>query len=297
LQDASILIARILAKKDFKAFCILGFWLLYWRPAMPAQNYISVLEKGMRVLEAFRGEREVPLGELAARTGQVKSSVFRILFTLERLGYVEKQPRGRYSVTARLARIAGEPRPSVDLINLASPHMAGLLGRFQETVNLGVLDGGEVLYVHVLESSHTFRLAAHAGMRSPIHSTALGKCLVSRLPRPEVEVILKRYPLRPITPRTIHDRPTFFRELEKVRRQGFAVDNEEDSRGVRCMAAPIPDPEGIVRAAISISAPVIRLNAELDRQIAEAVREACGRISRLLGYTTASAGTGRVGAH
>ncbi len=255
---------------------------------MPAQNYIIVLEKALRVLESFQGEREVPLGELAARARLVKSNVFRILFTLERLGYIEKLPKGRYSISPRLAHLGGDQRPLAHLINLAAPQMADLLRRFQETVNLGILDGGEVLYIHVLECSHAFRLAAHAGMRSPIHSTALGKCLVSRLPRPEVEAILKKSPLRPITPRTIRDRVTFFRELGKVRQQGFAVDNEEDSRGVRCVASPILDPEGKVHAAISLSAPVIRLDTGRDREICEALQEVCGQLSRLLGYTRLS---------
>ena len=132
---------------------------------MPANNYISALEKAVRVLEAFQGKREVALGDLAARTHLVKSNVFRILFTLERLGYVEKVNGGRYSLTSRLGRLAGDQRPPFDLGNLAAPFMARLLQRFQETINLGVLDGGEVLYIHVLECSHPFRLAAHAGMR------------------------------------------------------------------------------------------------------------------------------------
>ena len=87
---------------------------------MAANNYIAVVEKTLRLLEAFRGEREVPLAELAERTRLVKSSVFRILFTLERLGYVEKGPGGRYSVLSRFARIAGDPAPSFDLGALAA---------------------------------------------------------------------------------------------------------------------------------------------------------------------------------
>ena len=252
---------------------------------MPANNYISVVEKTLRLLEAFRGERDVPLGELASRTRLVKSSVFRILFTLERLGYVEKAAGGRYSISSRLGRIADGQRPSSDLSSLAAPFMANLLRRFQETVNLGVLEGDEVLYIRVLESPQAFRLAAHAGMRSPLHSTALGKCLLCRLPRPEIEAVLKKRPLRALTHRTIRDRSTFYRELERVCSRGYAVDNEEDSRGARCVAAPIVDPAGRVRAAISISGPAARVNPGRDRQMAEALMEACGQISRLLGYT------------
>jgi len=253
---------------------------------MPANNHIAVLEKAIHVLEAFHGEREVALGELAARTRQVKSSVFRILFTLERLGYVEKANGGRYSVTSRLSRLAGVQPLTFDLVSLAAPFMAELVQRFQETVNLGILDAGEVLYIHVIECSHVFRLAAHAGMRGPLHSAALGKCLLCRMPRVEVESILKTRPLEPLTPRTIREPSAFHRELEKVRTRGYALDNEEDSRGARCIGAPILDPEGNVRAAISISGPAVRVKPSRDAEMAKALMEACRRISTLLGYST-----------
>jgi DNA-binding IclR family transcriptional regulator len=264
---------------------------------MPTNNYIAVLEKAVRVLEAFRGEREVALGQLAARTRLVKSSVFRILFTLERLGYIERGNGGRYSVTSRFGRLGGEARPAFDLSSLAAPFMAQLVQRFQETINLGILEGGEVLYIHVIECSHPFRLAAHAGMRSPVYSTALGKCLLCRMPRSEVETILKTHPIQPLTPRTIREPSAFYRELEKVRTRGYAIDNEEDSRGARCIAAPILDPEGAVRASISLSGPATRVKPGRDAEIAKALMEACGRISTLLGYAKGFPGRLGKGVH
>jgi DNA-binding IclR family transcriptional regulator len=264
---------------------------------MPTNNYISVVDKAMRVLEALRGKREVPLGEIASSAGLIKSSTFRILFTFERLGYVEKSAGGRYGLTAHLDRLTGNGRPSPDLGNLVEPFMAELLGRFQETVNLAVLDDGEVLYIRVQESSHAFRLVAHAGMRFSVHATALGKCLLCRLPRKEVETILKKHPLRATSPRTIRNRRTFYRELAGVRSRGYAIDNHESARGVRCLAAPIYTPDGDVCAAISIAGPAARMIPQRDREIAEALMETCGKIARLVGYTTSSQiGPGR-GAH
>lgn len=264
---------------------------------MPANNYIAVIERTLRVLEAFEGQQNVRLADLAARTGLVKSSVFRILFTLERLGYVEKGPERRYSLSGRLSRLAGAARPGSDLSSAAAPFMTDILRRFQETVNLGVLEGGEVLYVRVMESPHVFRLAAHAGMRSPVHSTALGKCLVAHLPKAKLESILKSGPLKSSTPRTIHDRASFYHELRRVREHGYAVDDQEDSRGIRCLGAPIFDRDGNVVAALSISAPAVRLPQRRDREVAAALKEACTRISTLRGYTggveTMASGQGR----
>jgi IclR family acetate operon transcriptional repressor len=263
---------------------------------MPANNYISVLEKALRVVEAFRGERDVTLAELAARTRLVKSSVFRILFTLGQLGYIEKSEGGRYSVNTRFGRLAGQAPPAFDLSGLAAPFMAELLQRFQETINLGVLEGGEVLYIHVLECSHPFRLAAHAGMRSPVHSTALGKCLLCRMPRNEVAAILKLHPLQKLTPRTIREASAFFRTLERVRTNGYAIDDGEDSFGARCIAAPIFHPEGRVHAAISLSGPAARVRPEGDAEKVKALTDACRQISTLLGYTRGSAERGNKGA-
>lgn len=255
---------------------------------MPANNYISVIERTLRVLEAFRGEQNLRLADLAARTQMVKSSVFRILFTLERLGYVEKDAVGRYSISGRLGRLAGSTRTESNLAAQAAPFMATLLRRFQETVNLGVLDDGEVLYIHVMESPQVFRLAAHAGMRSPVYSTAMGKCLLSRLPRAQVDAILKARPMERFTPRTITDRAALHRELSRSRAQGYAIDNEEDSRGIRCLAAPILDTRGNAVAALSLSAPAVRLQPEKDREVTQALKEACARISTLRGYTAAT---------
>lgn len=254
---------------------------------MAANNYISVIEKAMLVLESFRGEQNVRLADLSARTRLVKSSVFRILFTLERLGYVQKSAEGRYSITSRLSRLPGAVSAESDLAAQAAPFMASLLHRFQETVNLGVLDGSEVLYLRVMESPQIFRLAAHAGMRSPVHSTALGKCLLSRLPQVQVANILKNTTLTAATPRTIRQPAAFFRELERTRAQGYAVDDEEDSRGIRCLAAPIFDRAENVMAAISISAPAVRLQPGKDREVAGALRDSCAQISKLQGYSAA----------
>lgn len=251
---------------------------------MPANNHISVLEKAFRVLEAFQGKREVTLGDLTIRAHLVKSNVFRILFTMEKLGYVEKAKGGRYSLTSRLGRLQRDDQAGSDLTRLAAPFMAQLLRQFQETINLGVLDVGEVLYIHVLECAHAFRLAAHAGMRSPLHSTALGKCLLSHLPRPEIETLLKANPPRRLTARTITEISTLCNQLEKVRARGYAVDGGEDSQGARCIGAPILDPRGHVCAAISLSGPAIRVRPSRDKEIANALMQTCREISTLLGY-------------
>jgi IclR family transcriptional regulator, KDG regulon repressor len=255
---------------------------------MPTNNYIRVIERTLCVLEAFKGKPEIPLTELATRAHLVKSSVFRILHTLEQLGYVEKTPSGRYSITPRFGQLVENSHSQVpeELSTLVHPYMKELLTQFQETVNLGVLDEDKVLYIRVLESPHVFRLAAHAGIRSPLHSTALGKCLVCQHTRAEVERLLGKKPLPRFTNRTICDRALFFRELERVQKRGYAIDDMEDSPGARCLGAPILNAQGKVIAALSISSPVSRIDRARAREIGEALLSASHQISKLLGYSS-----------
>ena len=251
---------------------------------MSTNNYISVIEKTTRVLEAFDGSRQLPLCAIAHSTGLVKSSAFRILFTLQKLGYVEKTSKGCYMLTGRLRHISNDPRVWALLVERTKPFVALLVHRFKETVNIGVLDGPEVSYLHVVESPQALRHTAQAGMRSFVHSTALGKCLVFRLARPDIEKILKRRPLRAMTDNTIRDKSAFYYELEKVASRGYAVDNEEDSRGVRCIAAPVINVEDNVVAAVSISGPATRLSPCRDQEIATELIKACNKIAFSIGY-------------
>lgn len=252
---------------------------------MAARNYIAAIERTLKVVESFRGQREVSLGVLASRTRMIKSSVFRILYTLCQLGYAEKDTQGRYSLTSRWENLCLGAQPTRELIRLSSPLMTVLLNRFNETVNLGVIDGGDVLYIHVLESPHAFRLAAHAGMRSPLYSTALGKCLLSHMSEEQVDAILKKHPIHHLTDHTVRDGSAFKRELGRVREQGYAVDNGEDSSGARCIAAPIFSPAEEVVAAISISGPAGRVTRKCDREMSKSLMDTCRKISTTLKYT------------
>lgn len=255
---------------------------------MPTNNHIEAISRTLRVLEAFEGRTQVSLNELAGRVPIVKSSIYRILFTLEQSGYVSKSDSGKYCITPRFARLAGEIQTSAvsELPAIALPFMAALLRRFQETVNLGLLDGDEVLYIRVLESPHAFRLAAHAGIRSSLHSTALGKALLCRMAPAEIERILKGKTLRRRTARTIGDRATFMKELAKVLKRGYSIDNGEDSDGAKCFGAAILNSEGTAIAAMSISGPAVRMDRIPERSIGASLMGACRDISTLLGYTS-----------
>jgi DNA-binding IclR family transcriptional regulator len=248
---------------------------------MPTNHYINVIERMMCVLEAFGPQAEVSLKNLTLRSGMVKSSVFRILYTLEKLGYVTKSQEGMYAIAPKYVALISPAHPKSDLIEASHLWMKGLVDRFKETVNLGVLDGNEVLYIHVIESPHMLRLVARAGIRSALHTSALGKCLTAHLQPKEVERLL-RPSFRRMTARTIATKERFFEELEQTRKRGFAIDNSEESDGIRCVGVPLVDLHGRVTAALSLSGPDSRVTEDRFIEIADALRTASKNISKTL---------------
>ncbi len=243
---------------------------------------VEAVVRALDLLEAFQGGEELTLTEIAERVGLNKSRVFRLLHSLAVRGYVERSTDGiRYTLGVKIIERAACVRR--DLRQLALPFMQRLHTQFNETVNLAILDRGEVLYIEMLESSHPFRMAAAVGSRSPWHSTALGKAMVSYLPEEERRPLLQAERLVQLTERTLTDRERLARELERVRRRGYAVDEGETEPGAACIGAPILNREGRPVAALSLSGPVERILVK-RQEIAVALVAACQELSRRMGF-------------
>jgi DNA-binding IclR family transcriptional regulator len=167
---------------------------------------------------------------------------------------------------------------------MAEPLLIELWQNSQETVHLGVLNDGEVLYVEKLESPHTIRMYSEIGRRAPLHCTGLGKALLANLPAEEIEQVIEQRGLRRYTENTLVNRADLFEEMAAIRFRGAAFDNEEHEKSVRCVAAPVYDAQGRVIAAISIAGPAFRMTPERQKDLVPYVVEASQRISRRLGY-------------
>ncbi|MEA2597250.1 MAG: IclR family transcriptional regulator, regulon repressor [Thermomicrobiales bacterium] len=245
---------------------------------------IAVLDRALDVLEALADAAE-PLGvtELARRVGATKSAAYRILANLERRGYVSKDPTtARYSLGTRLAYLGQQSLGTFDLRQVARSVLEELYRSFHETVNLGVLEGDEVVYIDMVESHHGLRMAARVGARDTVHSTALGKAILAFLPPEAIDRRLQR-PLPRRTEHTITDPGLLAAELARVRARGVAEDHAENELGARCVAAPIFDHGGSVVAAISVSSPESRLDDPRAAEVATAVRAAAQEITRRVG--------------
>jgi IclR family acetate operon transcriptional repressor len=219
----------------------------------------------------------VTLTEVADATGLPKSSAFRYLSALESRHYVE---RGHDAVTYRLG-LAFRPqhtRSIARLAELARPALERLRDKVDETTNLGLLDGTSVVHTVVCESPQMMRLAAHVGDRGFVHATALGKAMAALLPEDRVRSLMAVSGMPALTPSTITDIDPLLAELERVRAQGYAVDEEENQEGGRCIAVAVP---GLgFPAAVSISAPAARFAPSDLPSAARALQRVAKELSR-----------------
>lgn len=248
---------------------------------MPARSHIDLVVKVMNVLEALQpSESGVSLKDVTAKVGLVKSSVFRILYTLRESGYVEQTADGNYRLTLKIFGLVRRPAVRPTLLNIARPHLLGLRDRLQESVWLAERRKAAVIIVDVAEAGHQLRLSFDIGDRCPVHATALGKAIAANLPTSELNTLLIDAKLRRFTPRTLTRRADVAEELAKVRRRGYSVNNEETVVGALLVGAPIFDSAGTVFAAVSLSAPMARCSSEKKRMMITGVQQISHAITR-----------------
>jgi DNA-binding IclR family transcriptional regulator len=242
---------------------------------------LSSVSKALTLLDAFTAEKpELTLSELARRAGAHKSSAFRLLATLEAHGFVEKSPSGRgYRLGWKPLELSGRLLGRYELRELAAPHMEELAQRSGEIVHLSILDGAEIVYLEKRGRSQLLTVSTTVGGRSPAHASAMGKVLLAGLQAEEAQRLLGSRPLKRFTPTTITDRRRLGRELEAIRRQGFALDNEEAFPGIRCVAAPLRGRAGRVLAALSLTVPAQRMGARRQAELKDLVTDTAARIS------------------
>ena len=206
---------------------------------------------------------------------------------LQQRGYVEQEPDNQeYQLGLRVLELGMSKLHQMDLVREATPYLKELVNQCNETVHLGVLEEGEVLYLAKEESSQTIRMISYVGKRAPLHCTALGKVLLTYLSTEERKKILGEKVLPRLTENTITDKRELEKELSKVREQGFALDREENEKDVCCVAAPIRDYQGEVIAALSISSPVFRIDKNAQNNLKKVLIETSKKISMRLGYNS-----------
>lgn len=256
-----------------------------------ARYRIKVLEKALAALELFdQPGLELTAAEIARRLGTSKATAFRILSVLEDASYLERvREAGGYRLGYMLHRLGSLVEGSAVIQRRVRPFLEELKQQCDETVHLVVLHKGEALYLDKIEGRKAIRVVSRIGMTLPAHCSGVGKALLAYLPEDEVEEIIRAKGLERFTPNTITDREALAAELRLVRRNGYAVDNEEIELGLKCVAAPVRDASGCVVAAVSISGPKFRFDDGTMRELVPLLCRTTAEISAALGNGTAPA--------
>lgn len=254
-------------------------------------NYYTInsIAKTFEVIEVLSRKPRWELAELCRQTGLPKTTVHRIILTLEELGYVcQERERGEYSLTFKMFTTGSRAINHTGLVDLARPYCRGLLEAVEETVNLCIPSGTDMCVIDKQVSSHLLRQDSIIGGMFSIFRSASGKAWLASLPEEELCVQLDK--VCAVENISAPNVAALRMELQQVRDNGVGFDNEEVFKGVRCVAAPIFDHQDRVIATISISAPVIRLTEQNLLTVATEVRLASARISKRLGASVQRTG-------
>ncbi len=241
---------------------------------------VRVLHKTFDILEALKqSPAGVGLADLTRSVKMPKATVYRILTTLEARGYLDRHEDGSYRMARKLFDLQ-RPVPIEQMLSQAAhPLMERLAEACGETVNLGILDAGEVVVIDTVESSQAVRMSSKVGNRRYLHATALGKCFLAGLPQREVLRLVRLKGLPRLTAHTLSAKAAIMAELQNVRQHGYAIDNQENEIEGRCVGAPIHGPSGRVMAARSISGPVFRMSVARAHALVDDLRRTCTAIS------------------
>jgi DNA-binding IclR family transcriptional regulator len=254
------------------------------------QGSVQVIERCCNILNTLaNGKLTYSIHDISSEVNLPKPTVHRILFTLRQFGIVSQDEMSKeYSLGFRLAELGQIVLEQIDLRKGARPFLRQLANQVEEVVHLVVLDEGKILYLDKVEKISdlkSLRMVSRIGMRNYAHSCAVGKVLLAFLPDSEVNDIIDKKGLPRLTDKTVVDFDKLKELLAEVQVQGFAVDDEENEVGVRCIAAPIKDGRGKVIAAISISGPAVRMtNKRIHGELKNQVMNTALEISKMLGY-------------
>ncbi len=257
----------------------------------PQPNHSQSLERGLAILSAFRSGRAlIGISDLGRELGLSRSTTHRYVATLAALGYLQQDaPTKKYRLGPRVLDLGFSAINSMELREVAAPHLRDLSDSTGFTVNMAILDDLDIVYVERCRSGRARQreidLHLHVGARLPAYCTSLGKVLLAYLPPEEQRARLARTTLTRRGPNTLTTRSAFVAELRRIRAEGFAINNEELAYGLRSIAAPVLSHDGSAAAAINLAVHSTMLSlSELVARWSPALRQTAAEISARLGY-------------
>lgn len=258
---------------------------------MPRPAVVNSLSRGAQILRLL-ADGTVPLGatEVADRLDVDPSTAYRLLSTLESHGFVAQDPdTKKYSIGYGVLEVASALLRKLSVVEIAQPHMRTLSTRSGENSHVAVRDRLSAVSVGSESATGILRVETIIGSAEPLHCTAVGKALLADYSHPLLLDLYGTQELQRYTPHTITTVDELEAELARVRRAGYAFDDEELHPGVRCIAAPLRDHTGRIVAAFGLSSPAVRLPRERIPDLAAQIRESAEQISASLGYVQPAA--------
>jgi len=254
---------------------------------MSSDNLVQSVSRALDIMEILNEESELGVTQMSKRLGLDKSTAYRLLNTLKRRGYVRQDPSSRrYSNTYKLFQMGIVEVYRLGFMHKAKPYMEYLAGETGETVNLAILDSGNVIYIDKIESREIIKADISIGRSYPAYATGLGKAILAFLPEERVAVLFGNGKFIRYTDYTVDSLSDLLSDLRNIRRRGYAMDNEEFIPGLACIAAPLRDSSGYPLAAISVSYPKYRCvsGCKQERRMTKFVLSASLGLSKELGF-------------
>lgn len=225
---------------------------------MPEKVPVNAAKISLEIVENLRELNGAGVSELARELDKPTSTIHDHLRTLEQQEYLIRE-NDTYRVSTKFLQLGEQARSRKKVFEIARPEVDELAEKTSEHANLMIEEHGLGVFLYRARGPDAVQLDTHAGMRVPLQTTALGKTIMANRPREDIEEILDRRGLPRVTERTITDREELFEELDEVQDRGYAYDDEERVKGMRCVAAPITNEDGHAIAAISVSGPKSRM--------------------------------------
>ena len=247
---------------------------------------VNVLERTFKILDVFSEDgRELGMAELVPKLRIPKSTIHRLIMVLERHGYLERSPvSDKYHLGSKVVQLGMHALSRLDLGGTATPYLKRLASETGETAHLGILQENKVMSLYHAQGTHVLQPPSTVGRRIPIYCTSLGKAIVAFLPDEEQNHLTSGLRFQRYTSKTITRSAALKSELARVRKQGYALDNEEFEKGLKCLGAPVRDYSGRVIAAISIAMPSFRMSKRREAELKAAVVRTATDLSSALGY-------------
>ncbi len=259
-------------------------------PLQKPNNLVQSIERVATIFDVLaQSSQGISLKDLSAKVKLPKGTTHRLLASLAYYGYVRQTRETKsYHLGFRLIELGNCLLNQLDIRSQAKPFLTELAERIKETVHLVILDQYEALYIDKVESKEKpggLQMVSQIGLRVPVHCSSVGKVLLAHISENEVDGIIRQKNLAHRTKNTITDPGILKAHLKMVRSQGFAIDDEENEEGIRCVGAPIFNQQGQVIAAISISGPTVRITKKLlHNLLKKEILKTAAAISRALGY-------------